>query len=38
MKKIGLFILMVTTLLVTVACSKDDRIQVGYYNSYHMKI
>ena len=29
MKKIGLFILMVTTLLVTVACSKDDRIQVG---------
>lgn len=29
MKKLGLFILMVTTLLVTVACAKDDRIQVG---------
>lgn len=29
MKKIGLLILIVTTLLVVVACAKDDRIQVG---------
>jgi len=29
MKKIGLFILLITTLLVMVACRKDDRIQVG---------